>query len=122
MTSNSGYSPVLSPEHSSKKDPPVPPPVVEGEQAAPSQTELHQENSTIPADQSEQTLIPSAISETPPVSPVKFATSTNIHHKTTIPEKPQIRRTPSKVPGDYDPVTGYYRRKSDADTRSSDVD
>jgi hypothetical protein len=122
MTSNSGHSPVSSPEHFSKKDSSAPPSVVEEEQAAPSQTELHQENSTIPADQSEQTLIPSASSETPPVSPVKSATSTNIHHKTPIPEKPQIRRTPSKVPGDYDPVTGYYRRKSDADTRASDVD
>jgi len=37
-----------------------------------------------------------------------------------LPEKQQIRRTPSKVPGDYDPVTGYYRRKSDADLRMDD--
>jgi hypothetical protein len=30
------------------------------------------------------------------------------------PERLVIRRSPSKVPSDYDPVTGYYRHKSDA--------
>ena len=42
--------------------------------------------------------------------------------KRTLPEKPPIRRTLSKVPGDYDPLTGYYRRKSDADVRVDECD
>lgn len=42
--------------------------------------------------------------------------------KRNSPDKPAVRRIPSKVPGDYDPVTGYYRRKSDADTRVDDED
>jgi hypothetical protein len=35
-------------------------------------------------------------------------------------DAPPIRRTPSKVPGDYDPVTGYYRRKSDGDVTTDE--
>jgi hypothetical protein len=35
-------------------------------------------------------------------------------------KRPDARRTPSKVPGDYDPVTGYYRRKSDADVTADE--
>jgi hypothetical protein len=57
-------------------------------------------------------------------TPAKQFTTPPQHITTTIttPAKPEhpssARRTPSKVPGDYDPVSGYYRRKSDADTRS----
>src|SRR5271170_507820 len=65
------------------------------------------------------TQIPSP--STPPMTPVSLRASSPYRSKRNIlPEKPQIRRTPSKVPGDYDPVTGYYRRKSDADLRMDD--
>jgi len=58
---------------------------------------------------------------TPPMTPVSLRSTSPFRSKRNIlPEKPPIRRTPSKVPGDYDPVTGYYRRKSDADLRMDD--
>ena len=56
-----------------------------------------------------------------PVSPVGLETPSDTRSQTIL-EKPHIRRTPSKVPGDYDPVTGYYLRKSDPDIHPSDVD
>lgn len=40
--------------------------------------------------------------------------------KSPSSDKPSLRRTQSKVPGDYDPVSGYYRRKSDADLRPNE--
>jgi hypothetical protein len=50
-------------------------------------------------------------------TPKRPASTSPTRSKRTPPEKPPIRRNLSKVPGDYDPVTGYYRRKSDADIR-----
>jgi hypothetical protein len=73
----------------------------------------HIASQVVPA---ESPLTPSLPSHTIPIptSPTRL--------KSTLPEKPTVRRSPSKVPGDYDPVTGYYRRKSDADIRLDEED
>jgi len=56
---------------------------------------------------------PKPIVTTPP-QPV-----TTISSLVKSAERPSsARRIHSKVPGDYDPISGYYRRKSDADLLS----
>lgn len=57
---------------------------------------------------------PPSAKETP-TTPDRPNSASPPQPKRTPPEKSNIRRISSKVPGDYDPVTGYYRRKSDAD-------
>jgi len=80
------------------------------------------DESPLQAKESEQSFPVFPGTDISPVSPVGFETPSDTHSHQTILEKPHIRRTTSKVPGDYDPVTGYYLRKSDPDIHPSDVD
>jgi hypothetical protein len=73
--------------------------------------ELENEDRTGPPNQ-EETQSPISTPESQSFTPTR--------ETGTLAAKPAIRRTPSKVPGDYDPVTGYYRRKSEADDRIDD--
>jgi hypothetical protein len=106
--------------------------------SAPTKTESQTDSHEIPDDNSpptstvpspndspeapteEPTQIPPSQTDIQPTAPITATRPVSIspsRQKRSLPEKPVIRRSPSKVPGDYDPVTGYYRRKSEADVR-----
>ena len=91
------------------------------EQVTPTRWLPPADESPLQANESEQSFPVFPSTDISPVSPGLETPSDTRSHQTIL-EKPHIRRTPSKVPGDYDPVTGYYLRKSDPDIHPSDVD
>lgn len=70
----------------------------------------------LPVLQSEdgETTSPKIVGAKPVTPTISTSQPINVPSRSTVSNKPVVRRSPSKVPGDYDPVTGYYRHKSDS--------
>jgi len=87
---------------------------------SPPSSTLPSPNKSLESQPEEPTQIQPSQTDVQPTSPITTTRPVSIspsRQRRPLVEKTVIRRSPSKVPGDYDPVTGYYRRKSEANVR-----